>query len=317
MFLRSDRPFSIASITVTHNPGELIRRHLDALSAQTRPLDELIVVDNASTDGTVELLRGSYPEACVLALQHNGGVGGGFAAGLEYSAKRGHDWMWLFDQDSVPSDRALEELLTAYAAANCRHHEPLGVLASIPINPENGLVYFGFAWRDRFVPIPVEDRAAQLCYVDTVISAGSLVRREVVERVGLPRSDFFMDFVDHEYNLRVRRHGYAIAIVSRSVVHHTLGRPQRVRCFGRTRFRALQPTWRHYLLSRNETYTIWHEVGTFRSKIFLLTNFFRRIGGLLLFDSEGVVNSRAVVVGFWHGIRGRMDFQKGMGTFSL
>lgn len=282
---------------------------MDALVAQTRPLDELIVVDNASTDDTVELLMRCYPEVRVLALQHNGGVGGGFAAGLKYSVASKYDWTWLFDQDSVPSVRALEELLAALSVSISRN-EPLGVLASLPVNPEAGLVYFGYAWRDRFVEIPEEKRTTPLCYVDTVISSGSLIRREVVETVGLPRSDFFMDFVDHEYNLRIRRHGYAIAIVSQSVIHHTLGSPQPIRLFGRTRFRAAQPTWRHYLLSRNETYTIWHNIGTLRSKVFLLTGFLRRVIGLLLFDSQGVVNAKAVVVGLWHGMRGRMDFQE-------
>jgi rhamnopyranosyl-N-acetylglucosaminyl-diphospho-decaprenol beta-1,3/1,4-galactofuranosyltransferase len=297
----------IASVTVTHNPGQLIRRHIDALFAQTRPLDELIVVDNASTDGTVELLRSCYPQVHVLALQHNGGIGGGFAAGLKYSVERGHDWTWLFDQDSVPSARALEELLAAYSADDTCHGL-VGVLASLPVNPENGLVYFGFAWRDRFVPIPAAQRSTPLCYVDTVISSGSLVRREVVGKVGLPRSDFFMDFVDHEYNLRIRRHGYAIAIATQSIVHHTLGVPRPVRWFWGTRFRATQPTWRHYLLSRNETFTIWHDIRTLRSKVYLLTRFLRRIVGLLLFDPHGVVNSRAVVVGFWHGMQGRLGF---------
>src|SRR5882757_6008017 len=79
------KTFSIASVTVAFNGAEILPRHLDALKRQTHALDEIIVVNNASTDDTANLLRGSYPDITVLNLPDNGGVGGGFSAGLAYA----------------------------------------------------------------------------------------------------------------------------------------------------------------------------------------------------------------------------------------
>ena len=67
---------SVASVTVATNAAHLLPRQLDALKRQSRKLDEIVVVDNASTDDTVDMLASQYPEVKVLRLPENGGVGG-------------------------------------------------------------------------------------------------------------------------------------------------------------------------------------------------------------------------------------------------
>src|ERR1700691_4776515 len=94
---------SVASITTAYNAAHLLPRQLDALLSQSRPLQEIVVVDNGSTDGTGELLASRYPQVTVLSMCANAGAAGAWAAGLEYAAlRRRHDWVWAFDDDSVP-----------------------------------------------------------------------------------------------------------------------------------------------------------------------------------------------------------------------
>src|SRR6476646_8871315 len=91
---------SVASITVAHNGACALPRHIDALLEQRRPLEEIIVVDNASVDETSALLAARYPHVTVLRMSENVGVGGALAAGLAYAAQeKKHDWIWMFDQD--------------------------------------------------------------------------------------------------------------------------------------------------------------------------------------------------------------------------
>lgn len=85
--------WSIASVTVTWNPGKAVEGHIQALLRQTRPLDEIVVVDNASTDGTGELLKREFPEVRLLAEGRNTGMARGLCAGLEYSCAKRHDWI--------------------------------------------------------------------------------------------------------------------------------------------------------------------------------------------------------------------------------
>ena len=78
--MRSQVIPSVASVTVAYNDARVLPRQMDALLGQTRPLQEIIVVDNASTDSTRALLAERYPEVRVLRMPENMGVGG--AVGL-------------------------------------------------------------------------------------------------------------------------------------------------------------------------------------------------------------------------------------------
>src|SRR5258708_37508271 len=71
-----------AAVLVTYNRKELLVEALTALRAQTRPADTVIVVDNASTDGTADLVRERFAEVELLERTRNLGGAGGFAAGI-------------------------------------------------------------------------------------------------------------------------------------------------------------------------------------------------------------------------------------------
>lgn len=293
---------SIASITVAWNAQEVIRAHLRALLEQSRPLDEIIVVDNASHDETPELLRKEFPTVTVLRLAENLGVGGGLSEGLEYAFRKGHNWFWLFDQDSVAAPTALEELLKGLASVPA-NADSIGILASLPVHRETGFEHFGLLWKNRFLSVPEERARQAVCMVDLVISSGSLVRREVVEHVGLPRPDFFIDFVDHEYNLRIRRHGYEIALVRDSILYHHLGEVRIVgHRRGRPRVRSFSATWRHYYMSRNEVFTVWHLFGNAKSRSFLMLRMLRRAARIAWCDESKLSKLKMHFMGIRDGL---------------
>ena len=107
---------SVCAVVVTYNRRDLLEECLAALAAQTHPVDHLLVIDNASTDGTPELLRERYADqAELVALATNEGGAGGFHEGLRLGHAAGYDWIWLMDDDTIPSPTALQELLAAPA----------------------------------------------------------------------------------------------------------------------------------------------------------------------------------------------------------
>src|SRR5882672_5317188 len=107
------RSASVASVAVCWNGRAILTGLLESLLKQTRRLSELIVVDNASTDGTLELLHEQYPSVKIIRLETNEGVSGGYSAGLEYALGRNYDWVWMLDQDSRPLPSTVEKLLAA------------------------------------------------------------------------------------------------------------------------------------------------------------------------------------------------------------
>jgi rhamnosyltransferase len=281
-----------------------LSEHLDLLLNQSQPLSEIIVVDNASTDGTIEVLNERFPAVKVIRLAKNDGVSGGYSAGLEYALGRNHDWVWMLDQDSRPLPDTVANLLAVYESFPDR--EKLGLIAPLPISAATGAPYPLFLWREGQVEVRPVPGGNTLTLVDMAISSGSLIRREAVRKAGLPRNDFFIDFVDYEHCLRLRRSGFLIAVVNQCVMPHTIGQPRTVKFLGKPMSWITHRPWRDYYKVRNRAFVVWHQVPSLRAKAFVIHQFLRQMFGSLLYDAEKVRRIHFMWRGLRDGIRGRL-----------
>lgn len=307
---------SIASITTAHNAAHVLPRQLTALLGQTRPLQEIIVVDNGSSDGTGQLLAEHFPQIKTLAMAQNLGAAGAWRTGLEYAAlQRRHDWVLAFDDDSVPGEDALEKLLAAADSAAAADHESdgrhrnhfeTGMIAMLPVHAKTGACYPPLLWREGFCRPTAEKLRQPVWFADLAIASGLMVRRELVESIGLPRADFFMDFFDFEYCLRARARGYRIAVVTEAKLAHEIGEARAVRLPG---FSALWPNhapWREYYMSRNLAYAVWWLYPSRRAKRFALRHLARHAAGVLLFGNDKLACLARSMQGFLDGRRARL-----------
>jgi rhamnosyltransferase len=145
--------------------------------------------------------------------------------------------------------------------------------------------------------------------VDSVISSGTLVRREAVEKAGVPREDLFMDFVDHEYCLRLRRAGYQIAIISASQLEHEIGSMQQNTFLGIHHAWSRHAPWREYYMARNEVFTIWKYFPNWRSKWFTARRLMRHAVAILLFGKQRVSCLRMMWEGYRDGLAQRLGIR--------
>ena len=297
---------SVASVTVVYNAGLVLRKHLDSLKQQDHKLDEIIVVDNASTDDTCAIAAHEYPEVTLIRLPANVGVGGGFAAGLDYAAfHQKYDWIWMFDQDSAPASDGLQRLLTAVHSRK-RAADRLAIVAPVCVDAETGTPCYGLSWKGaRLRPTPPDAREP-LMLLDSVVTSGSLIRREALEEVGLPRADFFMDFVDHEHCLRLRRHGFEVALVPDCQMMHSLGKPARVQLLGWSSHWSDHDPWREYYMTRNEVFTIWRYYSRAANKAMTVSRLLRHGLGILLFGTRKRECWEMMYRGFHDGRAGRL-----------
>jgi len=308
---------SVASVTVAYNAAQVLPRQMDALLGQTRPLQEIIVVDNASTDETSALLAERYPHVTVLRMPENLGAAGGWAAGLSYAAlKRGHDWVWTFDQDSVPESNVLETLLAGLQELDGQEKD-VGMVVPAAVHRMTSAQYHPFLWRHGFVKPSAEQMRQPIWFADVAITSGSLVLRDVVQEVGVPRADFFMDISDIEYYLRIRSHGYRIAVISRAKMSHEIGNTRKVSLPGYELLWTDQPPFREYYISRNLTYLAWWLYPNLATKISIGRYLAVHLAQVLLFSSDRLACAVKMVHGFGDGLRGRLGIRMRPGVEDL
>ena len=214
---------SVCAFVLTRNRKHMLVECVRALLAQTHPVESVIVLDNASDDGTEDHLRAEglldEPRIRFERREQNTGGAGGYREGVRLGIDAGADWIWLMDDDAEPRYDALELLLAAPPAG-----DPATVaLGTAVVNPDGSVDPQHRCRMARFVvPLPTEVyRPGHYEEVDCASFVGLLMRTDAARAAGLPLAEFFLGYDDAEYSLRLRRRG-AIRLVPESEMLHKI-----------------------------------------------------------------------------------------------
>jgi len=213
-------PGTVSAILVNYNGAQFLSDALESLARQTRKAEQVIVVDNASSDGSAALVRARFPWVTLIEASTNTGFAEGNNIGL--AAATG-DYVALLNTDAVADARWLESLVDAlerdphaagaegkiyYADARTRI-EQAGALFN---NIGN---YWGRGHRD-------EDRGQfeESMEVAGVTACAMLVRRKALGGAPLFDASLFMYGEELDLTIRLRSDGWSIVFEPRAVVHH-------------------------------------------------------------------------------------------------
>lgn len=216
---------TVAVVVVTYNRADLLAVMLDGLAAQTRPPDAVFVIDNASHDHTQEVLRRDDLPLHVTRLDDNTGGAGGFHEGLRQAHAAGYDRLWLMDDDVLPDERCLEELMAydedCLMAVREDRHGALVEKSATDFDLANPL---SIRPKRASVETTYADRAAMppLVELQVVAFEGFLVRRRVIDTIGFPDPTFFIFYDDAEFAIRARAAGFRIWAVRDAILTRQL-----------------------------------------------------------------------------------------------
>lgn len=204
----------IAAVVVTYNRKELLCRCLRALDAQNEPQLDILVFDNASTDGTEEAVRSlALPQVQYRNTGRNLGGAGGFAYGIRLAVQAGYSYLWIMDDDTIPEPGALKALLEADRQLNGTY----GWLSSRALTPEGQDQPMN---RQRKTPYRDIDGYTREMIPSVMASFVSLfMRADTVRKVGIPIAEFFIWSDDWEYTRRISRQVPCYTIPGSRVVH--------------------------------------------------------------------------------------------------
>ena len=207
----------VTAVVVTYNRKALLEKVIRSLLAQTVEIGRIIIVNNGSTDGTGEWLAAEYgndPRFDVVT-QENVGGSGGFYRGIQEASKEKCDWIWCMDDDVFPRENCLETLLNV-----AERHEKLGIVC--PHRLMSGKTFVGEAktlnLTNPFSDMHNDMLTAQEVENNETVSIvgmafeGPLIRKEVVEKIGLPNKELFILYDDTDYSYRAVLAGYKVVV---------------------------------------------------------------------------------------------------------
>ena len=243
---------STVAIVVTYNRKLLLQKCLRSLLGQTQPCD-VVIVDNASSDGTHDMLHASgmldHSRIHYLRIDENKGGAGGFQRGLSFAMSQKWQWFWLMDDDALPEKDALENLFK-YAT------NPQNVYGSVAFEQSNNCGKTNLSW--PVLLLRNGERINQIANlsdveaVDSIPFLGFFLHRGLIERIGLPDGDFFINADDLEYSLRAQNGGAKLLLVKASRIQHPIAKIITLQFGNFSLVYRVLPTWKMYYEVRNK-----------------------------------------------------------------
>lgn len=220
----NNRPH-VAIVIVNWNKRDYLYDLLKSLGNMADVNCDIIVVDNASTDDSVQILKKSFPDVFLLVNEENIGGAGGFNTGIRHALKlRRYKYIWLLDNDAEVKSNTLTELVEVMENDN-----GIGIAGSMIINPDNKdlIVELGLNidWNTGIVKpfmenFSLSDVEECVYKVDYVPACSALIRTEALSKTNLMDERYFIWWDDTDLGLSIQKIGYKIVGVTKSIVYH-------------------------------------------------------------------------------------------------
>lgn len=271
----------VAALVVTYNRKDKLQKNIKSLLSQIYKLNEIYIIDNNSNDGTEEIVKRIAKENSIIKyikLPENIGGSGGFSKGIEIiTNNKISDYVWGMDDDAYPDKDALKNIIKQ--------------------NKDNNTCYYSNNDNDEY---GYKNNCKE---VEDWMFVGFFIPVSVVEKIGLPRNDFFIYHDDSEYAHRIIKNNFKIIKVKNSKIVHD-NNVTSDNCLQRKILKKnisipKIPNWKMYYFVRNHIlkYT-WNDSNKYKATLIVLPSFLIRV--LLINPKQFPV----ALKGYMHGILG-------------
>ena len=271
---------TVCAIMVTYNRLNTLKTALSHIFDQALQPASLIIVDNNSSDGTKDYLStiNKTNNIHCIFLATNIGAGGGYYYAMNYALENGleTDYFWMIEDDTYYDKNTLSELMHNIEASDYDMISFKGFKT-------------GFGGSKKLFTYD------SLKPVTSVLLDGSLIKTDIIKKIGPPKKEYFMMCDDYEFSLRLKKNGYKVALMpNRSVNYLHLG--------GDGKF-TRSTLWRGYYTARNHL-LILREYFSFIELLSYTNKQLKYLIAAALYAPDRSNRIKFRILGIWHGIRG-------------
>ncbi len=297
------KSIKVLAYITAYEDNKAVKNCVQALKNQSFPIDKIFIVDNSCVNPVLlpkceDILIRRYPE--------NLGVSGGLKLALELAIIQEYDFLWAFDQDSVPTSDCLRIIIETYHRLDKIKHI-IGIIAPTSIDLRTNTVVECAKFIGHCFKGCKHNSQLETYECDSPITSGSLISIAAAKTISFPCVDLFIDGVDLDYGLQLRQNGFVNLIVTQAIMHHNFGNPLKVKFLHRELDIQQYSALRHYYICRNYTYLEmkyargWYRLYSFKHRIkYLLYSTIK----ILLYDSENkALKIWACLLGTYHGFQ--------------
>lgn len=205
-------------VILNYNGGELLRNCLASLQKVVYPNFSVIVSDNDSKDDSLKMVRENFPESIILENKKNLGFAAGNNVGIRHALENGADYVLLLNQDTEVEPDFLEKIIDAG-----EENPKIGILSPLIFwKRDSGIWYSGGRINWLTMKSTHENRMVSGTPFSTgfITGCSMLIKKEVLEKVGMLSENFFLYWEDADYSYQVKMAGFSNLVVPESRIYH-------------------------------------------------------------------------------------------------
>ncbi|MBU3091663.1 glycosyltransferase family 2 protein [Clostridium sp. CF011] len=241
---------NVCAVVITYNIGKDIYKCVDAIKGQ---VDKVVIIDNGSNRDTINELAKLDENDYIKIIYNNEnyGIAKALNYGVRFALSEGYEWIFTLDHDSVATENMIENMICVYENLSENERDKVAIIAPTYVDKSE----------TETVNFKCEKYSFDIDNLKNVIvemTSGNLVKASIFNKIGFFNEKLFIDFVDHEFCLRIKRKNYNILKVSNIILLHSLGDSVNKSFLGKKIIVTNHSVIRRYYITRNRFYC-WKE----------------------------------------------------------
>lgn len=205
-------------IVLNYNGGEILRDCLRSVFQLDYPNFEVVLVDNASTDGSLKMVMESFSRAHIIRNTQNNGFSAGNNLGIRFALEKMADFVFLLNPDTLIEKNTLANLIEA-----ANQNSQFGLLSPLIMENKSQKIWFAggqIKW-SKMKTTHLQDVISTTPYPTEYLSGcAMLIKKEVFKKIGLLDEDYFLYYEDADFCWRARKNNFSLLVVPDAKVYH-------------------------------------------------------------------------------------------------